>query len=327
MRDAEYEIRSTKYGMRSAKIAIALFHHAITELFVEAFQINSTLAEHVVGSQNHVSGTYDIYSQLCFPNGTINATTIQFLIHGAGFDRSYWNVAPGYSYVDYAAEKGYTTSLYDRLGVGLSDHPDPIQTVQVVGIRAPAHPASAHRYQTNGVTTLHPDDFDAAVLTGFSPDMSGVLVAFAGSDLAIASQKLPLRLSGLPNGYLTTSSIEGTQQLFFRAPGFDPTLLNIVEATKQTITLGEFFTSAPKVAAKFTGPIDVVNGENDLPNCHGNCLVPYNKAAAVKDMFYPAASNGSSWFLAAGAGHGLNLHYAAPAAYEHIHNFIKANGF
>lgn len=171
---------------------------AVTELIVETFQINSTIAQQLVRGQNLVSGTYGIYSQLCFPSatGTINATTIQFLIYGAGLDRSYWNVAPGYSYVDYAAEQGYTTFLYDCLGTGLSDHPDAIEIVQVGLQVAIAHELvqllragsisdhtfkhvvgvghSLGSFQTNVLTTQHPDDLDAAVLTGFLTDNSGM---------------------------------------------------------------------------------------------------------------------------------------------------------
>lgn len=323
----------------------------VTELLVETFQINSTVSKRLVGSEkNHVSGTYGIYSQLCFPNSTINATTVQFLIHGLGFDRTYWNIAPDYSYVDYAAEQGYTTFSYDRLGSGLSDHPDPIQTVQ-----APLQLEIAHElvqllrtggisnhtfenvvgvghsfgsFQVAGLLSQYPDDFDAAVLTGFSTDRSGFAVAFAGVGLTIASQSQPLRFSDLSNGYFTSAAIQGTQHFFFREPNFDPALLNIAEATKQTITVGEFMTTgALTPSPKFKGPIDVVIGENDLPNCHGNCLLPYNLAAAVKDALYPAASNGSSWYLAPGTGHGLNFHYGAHMAYEHIHDFVKKNGF
>ncbi|KAL9114738.1 MAG: hypothetical protein Q9227_001417 [Pyrenula ochraceoflavens] len=325
---------------------------AVTELVVEALQINSTIGTRLIGSQNHVSGTYEIYSQLCFPSntGTINATTIQFLIHGIGFDRNYWNVAPGYSYIDYAAEQGYTTFSYDRLGTGLSDHPDPIQIVQIQLQLAIGHQLvqllrtggiSNHKFehvvgvghsfgslQVNGLTTQYPDDFDAAILTGFSADNSGMPVAFAGTDLTIASQNQPLRFSGLSNGYLTSAAIEGNQFFFFRAPEFDPAVLDLAESVKQTISLGEFLTTAVLFTAKsFTGPIDVVNGENDLPNCFGNCLLPVNKAAAVKAALYPAASNESSWYLAPHTGHGLNFHYTANAAYEHILNFIKKNGF
>jgi pimeloyl-ACP methyl ester carboxylesterase len=320
----------------------------VTEFLDEAFQVDSTLLERFIGGRNPVSGSYGIYSQLCFPHGMVNATTIQFLIHGGGFDRSYWNAAPGYSYVDYAAEQGYMTFLYDRLGTGLSDHPDPLQTVQwglqveiahelitllrtgslagltfkhVVGV---GH--SLGSFQTNGVTTRHPDDLDAAVLTGFSPDTSGSSIALAGVDLTIAAQNQPVRFSQLPGSYLTSNFIGGTQYYFFRAPGFDPAMLRFAEATKQTVTFAELFTSAATVSSNFTGPINVVNGEYDLPNCHGNCLVPYNKAAAAKKMYYPAASNGSRWYLSSESGHGLNFHYSASAAYAHIHNFIKANG-
>jgi pimeloyl-ACP methyl ester carboxylesterase len=324
---------------------------AVTELLLEIFQSNSTIVKQLVGRKNPVSGTYNIYSQLCFPKatGTINTTTIQFLIHGAGFDRDYWSVAPGYSYIDYAARQGYTTFTYDRLGTGLSDHPDPLQVVQTAIQVEIAHVLiqllrgggiSGHTFnnivgvghsfgsfQTLSITSKYSKDLDAAVLTGFSVDMTGMPVAFAGVGLAIASQSEPLRLSNLSNGYLTSDSIIGTQFFFFREPGFDPKLLKLAELTKQTITVGEFLTSNAVVATNFTGPIDVVNGENDLPNCHGNCLLPYNKAAAVKDMFYPAASNGSSWYLGHGAGHGLNLHYASTMAYEHIHSFIRKNGF
>ena len=323
----------------------------VTELVVEALQVNSTVSQRLVGSQNYVNGTYGIYSQLCFPSvtGTINATTIQFLIHGVGFDRSYWNVAPGYSYVDAAAEQGYTTFSYDRLGTGLSDHPDPIQTVQTQLQIAIAHELiqllrtggiSGHIFehvvgvghsfgsvQVAGLTSQHPQDLDAAVLTGFAADPNGMAVSFAGADLTIASQLLPLRFSDLSNGYLTSNAIEGNQFFFFRAPGFDSALLNIAESTKQTISLGEFLAFGTLMAStNFTGPVDVVNGDSDLPNCLGNCLMPENKAAAVKNLLYPAASNGSSWYIAPQTGHGLNFHYSAPIAYEHILRFIKTNG-
>ena len=323
----------------------------VTELTVETFQVNSTIGKQLVGDETTVSGTYGIYSQLCFPAspGTINTTTLQFLIHGSGFDRAYWNLAPGYSYVDAAAEQGYTTFLYDRLGTGLSDHPDAIQVVQLPIQVSIAHELiqllrsggiasqkftnvvgvghSFGSFQANVLTAQHPKDLDAAVLTGFSTDESGRQVAFSGLDLVIASQSFPLRFSGLSNGYLTGKSIEGSQSFFFRSPGFDPALLNLADASKQTLSIGELFSAVAVVAPDFTGPIDVVNGMYDLPNCHGNCLVPYNKVSTVKDMFYPAASDQSSWYLAEHAGHGLNFHYTAADAYEHILDFIKKNGF
>lgn len=324
---------------------------AVTELVVEDVQINSTLSTRAIGSKSRTSGTYGIYSQLCFPDGTINATTLQFLIHGVGFDRSYWNVALNYSYVDYAAEQGYTTFFYDCLGSGLSDHPDPIQIVQaelqvviahelIQLLRAGAITSHTfenvvglgHSYgslQVVGVTSQYPKDLNEAVLTGFSTSSTGLDLFTAALDLTIASQNQPLRFADLPNGYLVPNSIESNQFAFFRAPNFDPALLNIAETAKQTFSVGEFLTlnSIAAGSPNFTGPLDVVNGQNDLCFCQGNCLLPYNQAAAVKGELYPAASKGSDFYIAAGAGHALNLHYSAPAAYGHIHNFIRKNRF
>ena len=81
------------------------------------------------------------------------------------------------------------------------------------------------------------------------------------------------------------------------------------------------------VADACKGPMDVVDGENDLPFCQSNCLVPSNKAEAVRGALYPNAGEGSQVFIGKGAGHGLNLHYVAPEAYKHIFGFIKSNGF
>lgn len=323
---------------------------AVTELVLEIFQINSTAAEQYGGPPIEVSGTYGIYSQLCFPNSKINTTTIQLLTHGIGCDRSYWNIAPGYSYVDYAAEQGYTTFFFDRLGTGLSSHPDPIKIVQLPLQVAIVHEivrllrsgaisgnsfkhviGVGHSYgsiQTQMVTEAYPEDFDAVVLTGFTTSGTGMPISFTSQDLAVASEAVPLRFAGLSNGYLSTSLVAGIQALFFRAPQFDPALLNLADLTKQTLTVGELLTTGSlSVAPKFTGPIDIVVGENDLPDCQGNCLYPHNLAAAVKGDLYPASSNSSDWYIVPGTGHGLNFHYGAIEAYEHIHSFLTNNRF
>ena len=77
---------------------------------------------------------------------TKDPSQVQYLVHGVGFDSrysqcvsvaldratysmcfSYWDFtvdgSDTYSYVAAAANAGYTTFRYDRLGTGLSDHP------------------------------------------------------------------------------------------------------------------------------------------------------------------------------------------------------------
>ena len=74
------------------------------------------------GGNRLVEGKYGIGGNLCVPKDTAKLTavqTIEILTHGVGLEKSYWDIAPGYA-----------TFAYDRLGVGQSDHPDPIQVVQ-----------------------------------------------------------------------------------------------------------------------------------------------------------------------------------------------------
>lgn len=47
----------------------------------------------------------------------------------------------------------------------------------------------------------------------------------------------------------------------------------------------------------------------------------------MKRALYLVASNGSEYYIAVDAGHGLKFHYSAPAAYEEIHSIIRKNGF
>jgi pimeloyl-ACP methyl ester carboxylesterase len=105
-------------------------------------------------------------------------------------------------------------------------------------------------------------------------------------------------------------------------------LMNLVldEETKEPGSLSQLFTSIVQTSPAFTGPIYVINGESDGPNCAGNCSYPINKAAAVKELLYPAASNNSQYYLVPKCGHGINLHYGAVDAYNHIQAFVKSNG-
>ncbi|KAK5064803.1 hypothetical protein LTR84_000637 [Exophiala bonariae] len=325
----------------------------LTNFLVEGVATNSTIRKQIVAGKATVSGTWSIHSRLCFPSATsiINATTVQFLIHGLGADTRYWDNAPGYSFVDYAAQQGYTTFSYDRLGSGLSDHPDPINVVQQFLHIEIAHELiqllrtggfagqsfkhvinvghSAGSVLMNGLAIKYPKDMDAAVLTGYTANLNGQEAGFAGLDLTIANLATPTRFAGISNGYLTAPVIQGPQWAFFRSPGYDPALLNLLWETKGTITLGEYITSNSVigVATNFTGPIDAVSGEYDLLNCAGNCYLPRNWVAGLKEDLFPNASNGSDWYVGPGSGHFLTYHYAAANATAHIQDFIRKNGF
>jgi pimeloyl-ACP methyl ester carboxylesterase len=216
-----------------------------------------------------------------------SSSTVQFLTHGIGFSHSYWDFAEGYSFIDIAAREGYATFSFDRLGVGASDHPDPIQIVQasiqieiihtlvsqlragqlagetfekVVGV---GH--SFGSIQSVGIAAKYPEDFDAVVLTGFSTNTTAFPLTFADFNSAIASQNQPDRFGNLSNGYLVFDNPIANQFAFFSYPNFDSSSkynserqiypdanLEAVflsdDANKQTFTYGEVFTITSAIA-------------------------------------------------------------------------------
>ena len=220
---------------------------ATTETFVEYTQVNSTIVQDVSRGPLLVTGNYSIYSKLCFPADAGLATgveTVQFLTHGGTLDLQYWDIAPNYSYVDAAASAGYATFSYDRLGTGLSSHPDPIQVVQLAIQAEIAHSfvqmlrsgrlgeysfkkvvGVGHSFGSSIsqiVTTRYPSDFDAVILTGISTSFTSALIGSVATGMQIANTDPSGRFSGLANGYFSLAPVpQAHQYAFFRYPFYD----------------------------------------------------------------------------------------------------------
>lgn len=320
----------------------------VTDTFLKYITQGSTFATSIMEGMHNVSGTYNISSTLCMPANGSAPNGVQLLTHGIGFDRYYWDFAPGYSYVDAAIEQGYATFSYDRLGVGKSSTPDPIQVVQgplevsianqlgqslrngtFGNMKFSKVVGTGHSFGSaisQAVTSMHPSTFDAVILTGFSMNQTAIPAFVTALNLQIAAQNQPYRFAGLNNGYLVDASAVSNQYGFFRAPEFDPQILALAEATKGSVTFGELFTQAAiaSPAMNFTGPAAIVNGHNDLPFCFGNCTYPVDLAQKAIAALYPAAKANTT-YLAPSTGHGVNLHYTAGAAYQAIFDFLSQN--
>ncbi|OTA98104.1 hypothetical protein M426DRAFT_70424 [Hypoxylon sp. CI-4A] len=327
---------------------------AIIESFVELFQVDSTFgADVTAGGPSVISGDYNIFVKLCVPNDPeilSQVKTVQLLTHGATLDHTYWDISPGYSYVDVASAAGYATLSYDQLGVGNSDHPDPIQVVQATAQVAVTHALvellrntelggyrfdkvvgvghSAGSTLTQGITTQYPQDFDAVILSGTSASAASVPLTMAAFNLINANTDPAPQFQHIPAGFLTQQSATGIQFAFYRFPNFDEDVFRQQVAHKQTNTLGVLLTLGGIVApsTEFTGPVGIVNGENDLVFCGGNCLYPTDQNAAALSIFYPAASKGSQTYIAMGAGHAIAVHKSGPDSFKHMIQFLLDNG-
>jgi pimeloyl-ACP methyl ester carboxylesterase len=223
-------------------------NYELTEFITSFLRVGSTTIQNGLGAPKNTTGTFNIYSKLCIPAATKDAKSlksVQFISHGAHIDSSYWDFAEGYSYVDAAAEKGFATFTYDRLGSGKSDHPPPHQIVQVPLQVEIAHElikklktgtlgntsfkqvvAVGHSFGSGlsqSLSVAHPDDVDALVLTGHTAFQGGSLIAFAGSAQQM-SNSLPDRpeLKSLPNGYISLGpTAQDLQFGFYYYPHFE----------------------------------------------------------------------------------------------------------
>lgn len=218
----------------------------VTEIFQELFQVNSDIVVRNSAGAYIVTGNFNIATTLCYPessNSTTSPATVQVLGHGVGLDRSYWDISPSNSYVEAAAEAGYATLAFDRLGVGDSDKPDPINVVQanvhvevlfnlakglrngqiglkpfknVVGVGS-----SFGGIVQIGANAKYPTAFDAVVISSVSDTLQYLPYTIYSNTPARARDEPSGRFSKLPGAYLVDPTEISFQQPFFRYPFYD----------------------------------------------------------------------------------------------------------
>ncbi|KAJ4286482.1 hypothetical protein N0V90_013182 [Kalmusia sp. IMI 367209] len=329
----------------------------LTEFITNLARKDTTVFATYIGGTSQVSDTFSIFSKLCVPNDVAKASklsSIQFLTHGGTTDYNYWDFSAGYSYVDAAAEQGYATFSYDRLGTGKSEHPDPKQVVQaplqvdlghfliekiktatVGGIRFTSVVGVGHSLGsaiTQGIAAKYPSDFSALTLTGHSQGSEGGTIGFAAAALQIANT-LPDRpeLKSLPNAYFSLGPAPQTLQFaFFYYPFFNTTLFTQEFNTRQTNAIGETLTlgSLYAPATAYTKPVLVLNGLQDYFYCQGNCLAGGSDTtlAALNALFPNRDQTKSKAVNIGDLGHNINLHFKRTEAFGRILTFITNAG-
>ncbi|CZR69991.1 uncharacterized protein PAC_19892 [Phialocephala subalpina] len=279
---------------------------------------------------NQVSGTYNIAARYCEPANNLHPRrdVLQVLVHGITYTRNYWSgdgdpnilTGPGapyggnlYSWVDFASQQGYPTLSIDRLGNGLSDHPDPITVLQIpihievihqiiTKARAGSLPSPANRnfdkiiyaghsfgsVLGNGLNVKYPTDADATILTGLSATLNyAFLVPWVGNgDFLPAATVNSSKWSTLNTGYLALTNRTAFNQAFYYPTFFDQALQDLDYANRGTVGLGELesgFALPEQVATNYKNPVYVITGQHDATMCPGLDPLAYTKPYQTYD--------------------------------------------
>jgi pimeloyl-ACP methyl ester carboxylesterase len=278
--------------------------------------------------------------------GPAAGKTVQVLLHGSTYAQYYWDFpyqAEHYSFVRSATKRGYATFNLDRIGNGASDHPasdlvdidaNAFVVHQVVEALRAGEVASQSfekvivvGHSMGSMTTINyagsfPGEADGIILTGILHDINWPMAyALLLSNLYPAYFD-PKFAGQFPNyDYLTT--VPGKRgDAFYYLENADPAVIALDESLKETTTSGELNTGPgmcfDPISYQIQGPVLVVIGQYDYLFC-GNLVNCSDKAAvqAFEEGWYSASACVETAVIN-DAGHDLNLHLDADAAYSQM---------
>jgi pimeloyl-ACP methyl ester carboxylesterase len=293
--------------------------------------------------------TDSIVGELCRP-AQGHARTLQILLHGASFNRHYWDFPfrpRRYSYVRHANAAGFATLAVDRLGTGDSDRPPP----ELVTVHASA--STVHQMVSAIRSGDHHDDdgrglsFDKIVLVGNSfgsniawteagiyGDVDGLILTAISHDPNPPGAPLtqlfayPANLDpkfavlGLPDGYITT--LPGRRaEMFFHLPGTAPAVLPIDEELKDTLPVGMLFDQFATYGLTQNIHVPVLNVVGDFDTL--SCQLPScteSGSIAGEGSNYPADACYTQ-VIVPNSGHALNLHRNGPRWYRRAQRWVE----
>lgn len=292
-----------------------------------------------------------IAGTLCRPaNPGPKAETIQLLLHGGAYDRTYWMFPyqPGtYNYVDHAVGDGYTTLAIDRVGYGKSTHPlsalvteaTTANTVhQVVQyVRAGRLGQSFGRvilvgHSMGSIAAIQEagiyQDVDGIVITGIVHNQgSGLAQTLASMGPATLNPKFAG--SGLDPLYLAINP-GARESLFYVPSNTDPEAVATDEATGDTFPAVEATGYLQEVnrlpllwqGANVVVPVLVMVGDHDILGCGGALDCSDTAAVVANEKAAYANAPSVTVHVIPNAGHDLNLQKCAPAVYDAISLWI-----
>lgn len=288
------------------------------------------------------------FVRLCIPAGPM-PKIVQMMSASLIWDHGYWDVTDPsegtdrYSWTAHAVRAGYATLAVDRIGLGKSSRPPatevnfesnlyvnhqiaralregriegphgPVGFEQVVGV--------SHSFSTcftEHLITRYPDDFEVAILSGWTHDPR-----FDNFELRIMPNLIPAasdaKFSGqsYAEGYNTTRP-GSRHTIFFSPADSDPRLLEYDErVTKATLTVGELNTmiGSLELPIDMRIPILFAMGGSDPLFCkaplpkgpYGTDCSSVETMLAIEGPRLGARLPSLDGFLLPGSGHNLNV--------------------
>jgi pimeloyl-ACP methyl ester carboxylesterase len=290
------------------------------------------------------SQTGSVTGTLCTPP---DASTVQLLVHGYGYNRWYWELPyqlATYSYVRAANRAGYATLAIDRPGAGASIHPPSLFDTSWMQIRVLHELVQALRHGTFGNTFTKVvivghslgsllaateagvyDDVDALVTTGFThfANYPNVLAdVIAQSEPADGDS----RWANLDPLYFTAGP--GTRVAFHNITNTDPAVLQLEDGILQdTTSLTQVATAATysfnNADRDLNIPVLDELGDHDQLFCGlgtADCTHATTVLACERPWYGPQASVHAA--VIHGSGHDIQLERTAPRADKIILAFI-----
>lgn len=186
---------------------------------------------------------------------------------------------------------GYSTFAWDRLGIGMSSHGDPVNEIQAElevaalsyltkALRAGVIPGITSKPQkivnvghsygsthTYLMSAMYPNITDGIALTGFSQNGSFVADFLLGGNFVQANSNPAL--ASYANGYIASADATAVQVNFFAPNMFDPNVLQVATMTGQPVSVGELlsFIGETGTVNTFSGPVLIITG--------GKCQYPF----------------------------------------------------
>ena len=290
--------------------------------------------------RQYISGTF------CSPLKLGSVSSVDVLVHGFGYDRSYWDSAyqhPKYSYVSRTLQAGRAVFYYDRLGVGQSSRltSDQVtmdadayvlhQVIQRYKSAFQIMDLIGHSYgsRISALETSRYNDATKLILTG---NLHAVGPAIASGELTShpANQDPLFAGQHLDDGWTTADSL-ASRNGFYDLATADPAEIAYDYAHRAIGSVTEFnggraigaVPAGSNITNSITRSVLLISGQQDRLYC--GLALDCNNLANIKALETPYYTSAKSLTIktVSDTGHDLALHPSADESFSSINAWIR----